>query len=432
MKKIVFIFLLLPLVAKAQLGVTSGIATGVIIDRIKKGLNEVVDESLDRADYSVAQAAIQALGVIDAWKDANKELLNTAFDRLDATTKNMFSETASLVNQVDKKVKDNLEIARQITENANQISESIPFADKRSFILRYAPTVINPSIQDKVLIKIRGVNLDKSEPKVYLKDGSLVDMKIVGPQEINFWLPLTELNIDKNKSQTHEIIITHKTRDGNKLLIKPKYKEVKRTLLLGTLPKIVGTYKLTAVRSFEKEERRIETVNMGRFSGTNKNVFKVAQAPSGYRWDLRKGIEARKDFQIITTGGGEKGRCQVIVWNGSNEHGIKGQARCDQIRQIKNFSVRWKAGYIHCGIRGPIYRMLPTTKNITPIEGEIKWNKDLVITIPNDVTSFELKLSLYNGVDKAITNSFSNDLIQVTKEKGKVIIRSTPPQNLIK
>lgn len=410
--------------------VVSGLSTSMTINQIKNGLQDLINKSLERADYSIAKASIQALGAIDAWKETNGDLLEKAFDELDEKSRNLFANASVLINQANQVGVNTLETSQQIIENANQITESITGSGKRSFILRYYPNVISPLVKDSVLITIRGVNLDRADVKVSLSNNKSIKTTALGPTEMRFWIPISEIHFDQNKHSTFEIKLNHKTRVGNRMIFWSKYENVDRTLLFGIPPMQVGNYTLDVTRSFNKEERRIHTQDMGKFEGTNETIQKVANPPNGYLWDLRDGISARSNFAIVSTGRGEAGRCREIIWNGSNEHGIIGSARCDEIRQVNPGGVRWDDGYKHCGIRGPIYRLIPTTEKLEPTNGFIKWGEDQIIELPIDVSSFTLMIKLYNGEVRLITNSFSDDIIEVIREKNRLIIRSKIPSDL--
>jgi len=431
MKKLLLLILMIIFINKTQAQFAEGIMTSAAIDQVKGGLNDLVSESLDRADYSVAKASLRALGIIDAWEEANTNLLDKVFIELDNTSKNLFSNMSSLINEVDDTISTNLESAQRITENANQISESLIGSEKRSFILRYSPMVINPAKKDSVLVRLRGVNLEKAKPIITLPNNLVAKAKIIGPQEINFWLPLSSLLRTTNNSSINEIKITHTTRNGSCFFFFPKYKQVERIIMVSTLPTEVGTYNLTGKRKFNKEERKFHTVDMGKFEAKNKTINKVAHPPSGYKWDLRQGVNSHGNFSVVSTGSGEKGRCKEIVWNGSNEHGIIGSARLDEIRQIRNFEIRWKSGYKHCGISGPIYRLIPTIEEIQSVAGNITWNKDEIISLPNDTSEFNLTIKLYNGKTKVITNTFSDGIISVFKDSNRLIIRTKIPSDII-
>jgi hypothetical protein len=292
--------------------------------------------------------------------------------------------------------------------------------------------ILNPEKKDKILVRLRGVNLEKSEPIITLPDNSNSIAKIVGPQEINFWLPISSLQSNINSSKINEIKIKHKTRDGSSFIFFPKYKVVERTIMVSTLPTEVGTYNLVGKRKFEKEDRRIFTADMGKFKGTNETKKRVANPPSEYKWDLRQGVDSHKDFSIVSTGKGEKGKCKEVVWNGSNKHGIIGSARLDKIKKVSlSHGIQWESGYKHCGIKGPIYRMIPSIENIEPKSGKINWNKDEIINLPEGTSEFSLTVKLYNGKTKVITNTFSDGILSVTKDSNRLIIRTKIPSDII-
>lgn len=423
---VVIAFLLVSIQVKPQSEI---VTTKLALDKISKTLTETINIAMDRADYSVAKAAIQALSVLDAWKETNSDLLNQAFSSLDSTSRNLFSRMESLSNEINSDFENHLSNANELVVKANQITENLPLSSKRSFILDYSPKVIYPTNDSKVLITLEGVNLDKAEAKYKLKNGEYVELDILGPTRASFEIPIAEIDFDPNRPNTVLLQIEHETRDGSYLGIIPRYKDVERKLLLSSLPLKSGNYSLTGTRKFDKVERKNYKSDAGKFRAKNDNVLKMANPLEGYKWDLRNGEESRKFFKVVTTGGGESARCQNIQWNSSNEHGITIQARCDEITEVNIRGIRLKAGYIHCGVEGPVYRMVETTEPIDEIGGDLKWNIDKSISIPNDLTSFQLKIKLYDGKERIITNDYSDGVIKVVKNNDNIIIRSLPPKN---
>lgn len=406
------------------------ITTKLALNEIQKSLNETINQAMDRADYSVAQAAIQALSVLDAWKETNSDLLDKAFSEIDSNSRNLFSRMESISNEINNGFSNHLENADELVVKANQITENLPTSGKRSFILDYSPKVIYPTSDETILFTIKGVNLDKSEAKYKLQNGNYIELNILGPTRASIQLPVSEISFDHNKPNTALLEIEHETRDGSYLFIIPAYDDVKRKLLVSCLPIEAGKYELNGTRNYEKEDRRMYTSNAGRFEATNSNVNKMANPLEGYRWDLRNGEESRKEFKVVTTGGGEKGRCQIINWNASNEHGISIQARCDEIREVSARGIRWKPGYIHCGVEGPVYKMVSTTEPIAKSSGILNWNIDKSIPIPNNLESFQLRIKSYDGKERIISNDYSDGIIKVIKNNKNIVIRSLPPENL--
>ena len=432
MKKFFFIISLLIFATGNSFGQIKEVTTGGALKEMKDGLIDLVDRSLDRADFTVAKAAVEMLGIIDAWEKANSNLLKQAFDGIEITSQNLFARVSALIEQANAKGSNLIKTAEEISITAAQIGESLPLSKKRTYILDYGPKVINPAVTDSILITLKGVNLEKSNSIITLPDSSSTAAKVIGPKEINFWLPITSVKTSGSKSKLHEVTVEHKTRDGNFLGLFPKYERVKRTIILTTLPNEFASYTLSGTRSFKKEDRRIFKVDCGKFEGTNTEINQMARPPAGFKWDLRRGPTSRNEFKVLTTGTGEKGRCQGIIWNGSGENGVIVNARVDVIQQVKVFppKVIWKNGYIHCGLSGPIYRFIDSTAPMRKQSGKILWNKDHSINFENDVSSFELRIKLPNGEEKIITNNFQHELFSAVKEGSKLIIRPKIPKEI--
>lgn len=419
-------FLFASNLAQAQIVETA--TTKLALDEIKSGLSDIVDDAMNRVDYTVAKAAIEALSIIDAWEKANTNLLNTAFNRLDASTQNMFRSADALVQKTMDRVDNSLETAQNISNDFNQIAESLIIGKGRSFISRYSSPVLSPFITQDKIVEITGVNLDKADLKVKI-NGEFVGVPIVGPTKANLTIPFEMIKTARANGLNIIIEVKHLTKDGNQFLFFPKYKEVNRELIFRTLPEQFATYELTGIRNFKKEEKQNYRSDAGRFEGKNKEIMKIAKPLDGWRWDLRNGVSSRDNFTIVSTGGGEAARCQNVVWNESSENGLSVKARVDQIKQIRNFEIRWKDGYCHCGVEGPIYRMVDVSENMQTISGNLTWS-DKHIPVPNDVVSWVLKLKLFSGEERIITNSDATKLFEVIKSNNNIIIRPLEPKYL--
>jgi len=417
-------FLLVTNFAQAQIVETA--TTKLALDEIKSGLSDIVDDAMNRVDYTVAKAAIEALSVIDAWEKANTNLLNTAFNRLDASTQNMFRSADALVQKTMDKIDNSLETAQNITNDFNQIAESLIVGKGRSFISRYSSPVLSPFITRDKIIEITGVNLDKSDLKVKI-NGEYIEVPIVGPTKANLTIPFEMIKMARANGSNIIIEVKHLTKDGNKFLFFPRYKEVNRELIFRTLPEQFATYELTGIRKFKKEKKQNYRSDAGRFEGKNKEINKIAKPLEDWQWDLRNGESSRDNFKVVSTGGGEKGRCQKIVWNESSVNGISVNARVDQIKELHK--ARIKDGYCHCGVEGPIYRMIDASEDMKSISGNLTWS-DKYISIPNDVVSWVLKLKLFTGEERIITNSDAAKLFEVIKSNNNIVIKPLEPKGL--
>jgi hypothetical protein len=138
-----------------------------------------------------------------------------------------------------------------------------------------------------------------------------------------------------------------------------------------------------------------------------------------------------QNFSVVSTGGREEGRCQRIIWNESTENGLVINARVDQIRHASCCPPRvvWGDGYCNCGVSGPIYRIVDAQENIPTQSGNMTWN-DIQLNIPSDVSSFSLKLTLFTGETRIITNSDVTKLFEVIKSNNILVIRPKEPNDL--
>lgn len=424
MKKTIFILLtFLSLMYRSQ--VATALTTRAALDELSKTLTQTVDQAMDRADYSVASAAMKALSVLDAWKETNSDLLDKAFTSLDAKSRDTFSRMEALSNDINSHVEGYLDSAKELTVRANQITENLITSKKRSFILDYSPKVIFPTLKKTVLFTISGVNLDKAKAKYKLKNGQYINLDIQGPTKASFELPVSELTFDIQSPQVFKLELEHETKDGSFLFI-PYYAHVKRTLLISSLPSNFGNFEINGIRTFNSEERKMYEVDAGEFRATNSNVWKMANPLVGFRWDLRNGEQARKDF-AVTSYGGEAARCENIMWGDSNEHGISIQARCDRINKLSLGGWWHGPGHINCGVKGPVYKIVEKNEPIAANSGIIKWNIDQLIDIPGDLTSFQLKVKMYDGKERIITNDYADGILRVIKNSNNIIVRTTPP-----
>lgn len=407
--------------------VTEVVTTRAIMDEISKSLTQIVNESMTRFDYSVAKAAMEGLSLIEAWKEANSHLLDKAFSGIDEQSRNIISRIDALSKEVNNDIEKHISIVNEIVIGANQITENIIGSSKRTFILDYSPKVIFPTNDSTILIRVKGVNLDRSYAKYEMVNGSFLNLDITGPTSASFELPVSELNFNTSSPQLLKLSIHHRTRNGSFLFI-PKFSDVERKIILTSLSNNFGTFELIGERAFESVERRMYEADAGRFEARNSNVWKIAKPLEGYKWDLRDGVDSRKEFKIKQYSG-ESARCEGIAWNESTENGLSIQARCDQIRQVNRRGIRWKAGYVGCGVEGPIYRVVSNTEQLNNIRGTIEWNKDIAITIPNDLKNFQLKITMYDGTERIITNDYADGMLRVIKNTNNIIIRTTPPKS---
>src|SRR6516165_3440440 len=84
---------------------------------LENKINDVLDHATADGNALIQKMAEQALAVIKAWKESNEALLNTAFDRLDATTKNIFDEMDKTFTRLESDETLIMRDAQQLSAN---------------------------------------------------------------------------------------------------------------------------------------------------------------------------------------------------------------------------------------------------------------------------------------------------------------------------
>lgn len=417
MRKILISFTLIALIlccTVANGNIASGVTTSVALDSVKEMLTSTIEEATDDMDYSIALAAIRALEAIDSWEKANSNLLDKAFENLDKSTQDIFSNINSTLIDVDGIAKNNISEVSQITTNLNQLSESTILSEKRSYILTQKPMIAPIDNSNFITIRLSGVNLDKADPIIVL-EGKNAERRILGPTKVEFDIPKKYLKSSSNKISLTKISVTHQTRESNFLFFFPQYAEVKRELTIGTLPNKIGNYEMEVTRNISKRVVEQYTGDGGKFKGTNTTKSKLIKPKEGYFWLTVD----RNKFSVVSTGSGKSGRCKEIEWNNSNKHGITINARLDQRREGLSRS----AGYKHCGLKGPIYK--DETKVVTEkmASGSLGWSSDELVSLPKGTTSFVLTFTGFDGKEYIASNSMNSDYFKVEKSSSQIIIR---------
>ncbi len=406
---------------RAQVAEAAGAAsTSVVLGSIRSNLLDLLDSSMDRVDYSVAQAAIKMLQALDTWEKVNSNLMDKAFSGLDEASRNLFSDANAFLQNTNEYVSQNVKDIDDIVIKINQISESMIFGDKRSYILNQSPLVVPKNNDDSITVRLTGVNLDVAEPNIFL-DGEAVTKRILGPTLVEFEIPKESLVTSNEKLALTTFDVEYKTRDGSFLFVFPSYKDVKTQIRLAGLPDTLGSYNLQITKNVVNREVKEYTADGGKFKGRNTTRKKVMNPENGFKWL----IDDRSKFKVVSTGSGEAGKCHDdIWWNDSNEHGITISARLDEIKEVKLTGVKFKDGYKHCGLRGLVYKDVTKSKTEVVANGTMGWMSDIVLDFPNGTTSFRITFTNFEGKTSIIDNSTSEDkYFKVVRSDKSIILK---------
>ncbi|MFN9472697.1 hypothetical protein [Acidovorax sp.] len=406
--------------------IAGAVTTGVAVSQISSGLNELINKARDTGDYLTMRAAVEAKDVIERWRDANKELLETAFSKLDEKQQRIFSNARQLTEFANASVEDRLKNTREIVNQANQLAENIVPGTGNTYVTQFSPRVLPPQTTTSINLKVTGVNLDKGDPVLSLTEGAANRM-LVGPLEVVYVVPASAMPRQPDKLSVAPLTLTYSTpKDGFWNWVFRNREQVVRQLPIVTLPAKIATFSFVAETTTETKEVEIWTAQEQEFSGKNENVPKVATPREGWRWDLSQGVNSFKQVQ----GRGEAGSCNGVIEANSKPDGITHQAHLDMIKEVKISGIKWGPGWVMCSLKGPIFRMTKVKAKLPVQTASLSWTEDLRIPLPPETSAFALEVTTFDGRKRLFTDTGNDKFFDVTRSGQDLIIRPKPPTDL--
>lgn len=415
---------LCPIGARAQVAEFAGsAATGVVLKQLFADLTTMINKARDDGDYLLARAGVEAKNALDAWQQANGNLLDKAFSQLDKASRENFARAHQLVSSANTAAANRLETAQQIVENANQIIESIPLGGKETYVLRYSPRIQPPQTKESFFLRIRGVNLDKGDPKLHLTNG-FAKRDQPGPLEAQFTIPSSEVPRDTKRIEVRSFKLTFSTPSTSWFArLFGKREEVTREIAVVALPINLATYDGVAVRNFSKRLEKPFTRDLGQFKAKNSRQYKVATPDNGWKWDLSKPL-------VKSQGQGESGRCEGVDMNNSSENGVSFFAHLDEIRNSRY--PLGAPGYVSCALSGTVYRMEAATETVPLPSGVLSWVSDTPIPLPSNTDTLTLNVQTFDGRKRVINGTGTDQFFDVRREPRQLVVTPRVPEDLIK
>jgi len=399
------------------------VAAGVVADNIIGEINKTIDDAMAKGDYLLARAGMQAKDAIDAWKIANSALLDQAFDRLDQSQRQLFTNANALIEKANTDVAARMETAQRIIEMSNNIIENIPvIGSNATFVTRYGPR-INPGA-DEIILTIRGVNLDRSDPALAVS-GNKAKRTSLTQNEAQFEIPDKDAANDTDKLRRLALSLSYTVPGSHwySKLIGGK-NVVNRELSVIVLPKSFAKYHYAPRVTRTTKATKPFTAELGQFKGRNTRIYKIANPPTGWKWDLSQPYSFQQ-------GSGEAGRCEGFDKNSTTENGISAFARVDEIKDSSNFfGVVKKDGYVSCNVLGTIYQMNSETVNGPTQDGKLSWGNPVILKKPEGTVSQILTVTLFNGEQETEVGNGQGKFFQTTDNRETLILSPVFPTAL--
>jgi hypothetical protein len=392
----------------------TAISVGAVIDQLMNSLNQAIESARQKLDFQMEKAVVRAKDALDAWRQANTDLINLAFEKLSRQQQDFFDSINFVLASAASDVESAIQRADALLDRVDQMVSSLPLTDKRALITRVKNRLIYPGKKGDWLLNMKGRNLDKAELVVVTKNSLQIKGSGVTPSDVVFKIPLEQLEFLDNEMNLVDFTLNIATPHPFFLFAWFGVKQVvTKAIPVVILPKRMASYEFTQTYKSTVAETKVYSITPEQFKAKNENVRKVIPPEAGYIW----AIQDRNAFQVIQ-GTGEAGRCEGILWAESSPNGIVMVARLDQIRDWS----RWGPGYVNCTLAGPITRDVTTEVISDKIGGNLNWTSDVLLPIESNLVDFTLTLKLFDGKIEIVTGNNFSKFVKVKKTPRSLVI----------
>lgn len=419
-------FFVSPTHRSANAAIVETAAAGVVVDRLMSDLNSTLDSAVQSGDYLLARAAIEALDVLQSWKEVNADLIGSAFRELDQASRDNFARADALLDNASIAASELLEVGDGISINLAQTVNDLP-GNSKTYVLRVSPTVVAQRSGGELEVTIRGVGFDDASPRLMLGD-HVAELSQHTQTEVKFLLPFDSLEVAAEGMTRNALSLEYTAPKADFFSrLFGRREDRSRVISVATLPTNLGTYTFSRNEVHQNTENETYTVDLGRFSGRNKRITKVANPKSGWLWDVGQGSGAFEGIQER----GEAGRCGTVDWATHSPNGLSFSADVDEIRDSSNLGgLRKKDGYVDCKLRGPIYRVVDVERTAGPFDGSISWFRDIELDVPAQTRSWTLRIDTFDGRSVAASSDLADNFFEVVTTGEKLILRPRIPTGL--
>ena len=422
------------------------LTAGVAIAGTESVLRSVIQKAENTGDYLAWKAGIEAKLVIDSWKEANSELLDDALDDLNETQSAFFRRLDTTVKHAD--VPGQIESLTRVTELLNQTVNDAIFWNQNTGVFRHFPSVIHPEITQNILVTIRGVNLDKNNPKIEFNGVSnplpILDLK---RQQVVFELPKGVLKHHNDSIKTVSGVLSYDK--PKKFFEFGETKRIKLPIAFLLLPKKLGSYEVRVFNnSVEKQYKPKELVREFHYSsgalstdcksfpqnpGTDHfiDVDSIRVAP---RWIEEKTIRLplmNKKHTIPGHWQGEWGTNGSWSVKTKSKHGFAIEV-CARRYARGPLGLDTKPGYKHVLIGWKEYKEIKKSTEEKIDSNTLTWSNEREVVVPDNSSSPIVEVTLFNvtGTKKILPHGSSKFLNIDWDGKKRLILKPKIPSDL--
>jgi hypothetical protein len=241
----------------------AALATGVVLDQLSKQAKQVIDQATASGDYLLGRAGIQAAIAIENARLASIDVLNVTFSKIDEERFKAISDIGNVIDKAQSGAMGAAEALLKAQEGVQQISVILDGQGQRSYITRYSPSVVYKKLNSqKILISVRGVNLDDSQAVLELNNLKLKPISSL-KQELIFEFSDANVNYPSENTILLKGILTYKTVKAgwvNRLI--GSKDSVQREIPIMVLPTVLAKLVYTPTVSYAVPDRELQDYDL--------------------------------------------------------------------------------------------------------------------------------------------------------------------------
>ena len=381
--------------------------------------------------------AKQALAVIKAWKESNEALLNTAFDRLDQSTQNIFNEMDRTFTRFEADETIVMHDAQRLSANWIGFVKGLPFTNHNPEVFIYYPRVITPPPPPPggggiVPIHIIGPKLASADPSLSHSATGAVQLDRSAESELIANVNRSNLTFNDSASNLTSFKLSFHTAGFT--WYNPfswfRRNPTERDLTVWLLPNTSAQYSIQ------------QTVEL---SHTENDSFPLTLSPHGRDSTYPGSVPVPPDK---LHDGWEIDTARVLggpFWSNPEQSGgssCTGPDRNSITPQGFTFNMQLghntdnfghhSDGSVTCKLTVPIMRVVKTSAPGEELKGNVNWYEDQPAVLAPNIKSYELNLKMFNGRSYNLTDKAKDpyEVVEIIRQQpGRITFRPHAPQD---
>lgn len=388
--------------------IEEGTGTAPLLNSIRNLIDGAIDKARNTGNYLLFKSGTELKSIVNTWEKANADLTDKTFQELDKPQRKFLTDATISAEKMNQNAVRQKEAATKIAELASQALADDGIFKGRLALLQYSPRIAYPGMSKIVYFTIRGINFDKTNPRITLPNGKPASRVSLSNQEAVFSLPSSHFKFEPLKAGFANLKLSY---------VNPKKKRERTDITILQLPQKIGDFRLQIKT---KDTMRDVWEGMRQFYWSGRNESKVlSQGPHDNGWKMI--VSSLRQGRVW----GDAGKGCFVASN--NEQGFAIEVRIGAVKAGVSPNA---PGYQYCEWHWKEYFERQVINEQPPIRGQITWSKETSIAIPSNTEGMILRVKTWDDIERAITSSQSEPFFRVVKSGKFLVIKPQIPADL--